>query len=226
MKYLICLFFILFIIGCSSKPDAKEDFDKELKSRTTDEKEKVGLKGDKIMIKKRIFLEEELFKIKRETEDLENSIFGRSKKDPGGIWAALKDCRDRLADPRLGGSGVPEPMEKWEKISETQNVDYEFMVDKNGSVIGVSEEELSQRLDRMKSNKRVLTSVFDDLNEKLTVCEAKYRTALVQHGLDPEDTKSRGEWVDGPDGYKVWRVKRSATTNPEELMRRKQKSGK
>jgi len=226
MKLIILSLVVLTVaIGCASKHDPTKEFDKELKSGTTDDKEKVGLKDDKVYIKKKIFLEEQLFKLKREAEDLENAVYGRSKQDPGGIFAALKDCRKNLSDPRLGGSGIPEKMEKWEKITETED-DYTFMVDKHNNVVGVTEEELGARVTRLKRNKRLLNDTYDRFTDKLTVCQSKYRSALVQHGLNPTDTKAQGEWVEGPDGYKVWKMKEGATKDPEELMKRKYKRAK
>lgn len=217
---LAVLFLVLGMAGCASKNDPRQDFDEKLRSATPDKQEQVGLKDDKVYIKKKIFLEERLFQLKRESEDLENSIYGKSVQEPGGLWLALKDCRTRVSDPRLGGTGVPDPMEKWEKITDTGK-DYVFMIDKNKNVVGVSEEELDSRITRLEKNKSLLSDMYNAFNDKLVSCETKYRTALIQQGLNPNDTKSKGEWVDGPDGYKVWRMKRASTTDPEELMKRK-----
>jgi len=214
----VTVFIFILIIGCSTN-SYKKDFDIQLNSRTPDEGEKIGIKDKKIIISKRIFLEEELFKLQREIEDLENSMFGRSKQNPGGLWLALKSCRERLSDPRIGGNGIPEPMEKWEKITQ-RTPDYIYIVE-NNFVIGLSEEELSTRINRMKADRKILADMYDDFNEKLLLCEAKYKTTLIQHGMNPEDTKSQGEWVDGSEGYKVWRLKKASTYDVEELMRRK-----
>jgi hypothetical protein len=44
---------------------------------------------------------------------------------------------------------------------------------------------------------------------------------MVKHGMNPSDMKAQGEWVEGPNGYKVWKLKRPATNDPEEMMKRK-----
>jgi hypothetical protein len=113
-------------------------------------------------------------------------------------------------------------MEKWEKISERAK-DFNFAVDKKGNVVAVQEEDLEVRIVNLEKAKNVINDRYDAMKEKLDSCENKHRTALIQHGMDPADTKAVGEWVDGPGGFKVWKMKKSSTSNPEELMRRKQK---
>lgn len=213
---------LLFVTACGSKNDPTENFDKTLNVKTDDKGESVGLKGDKVMVKKKVYLEEQLYKLKSDIEDLELTVYGKSKRDAGGIYEALRDCRGRMADPRIGGTGKPEPMEKWEKVSDTDE-EFKYKADKQDNMIGYSEEELDTRITRYQKTKKVLEQKYEDYKDKVESCEAKYRTQLVQHGLNPNDTKAKGEWVEGPNGYKVWKMRRSATSDPEELMKRKEK---
>jgi TolA-binding protein len=224
MKHLALSFLALMVaVGCASKNDPTEEFDKNLNVTTTDKTESVGMKGDKVMIKKKVHLEEQLYKMQTEIEDLELAIYGKSKRDPGGIYDALKDCRGRVADPRVGGNGKPEPMEKWERLTQTDET-FQYKGDKAGNMVGYSEEELDQRLVRYQKQKALLEQSYENFKDRLDTCESRYRTALVQHGLNPNDTKAKGEWVDGPNGYKVWKMRQGATQDPEELMRRKEKT--
>ncbi len=209
--------------GCSSKNDPTEKFDKDLNVTTSDKSESVGMKDDKVMIKKKIYLEEQLHKLESELEDLQLAIYGKTKREPNGAWEALRDCRGRLADPRIGGNGKPEPMERWENVMETDE-DFKYKADKNSNLIGYSEEELDSRLTRYQKQKRILEDKYEDFRDKAESCESRYRTALVQHGLNPNDTKAKGEWVEGPNGYKVWKMRQAPTADPEELMRRKEKT--
>ncbi len=216
---------ILFVTACGSKNDPTENFDKTLNVSTSDKGESVGLKGDKVMVKKKVYLEEQLYKMQSEIEDLELAIYGKSKRDPGGIYEALKDCRVRVADPRVGGPGKPEAMEKWERLTLTDE-EFQYKADKQSNLIGYSEEELDQRLTRYQKQKRVLDTQYENFKDKLDSCESKYQTSLVQHGLNPNDTKAKGEWIEGPNGYKIWKMRQGATKDPEELMRRKEKAVK
>lgn len=225
MKHLIGLVALMFFIGCSSKEvtvstDEAEKFDKNLNSATLDKAEKVGIKDGTVKIQKTIYLEEDLNKMQREIEELENRIYGESKAYPGGMYLSLKGCRAQLADTRLGGNGVPEPMEKWEKIS-IKDPDYNYHVDRDKNVIAVNEEELAGRITNLRKLKRVLNDTYDTFQSRLDVCQQKVQAAQVAMGMNPEDGKAKGEWVEGPNGYKVWKMKRSKTTDPEEMMKRK-----
>ena len=218
----------LFVAGCASKKvslEEPEKMDRTLNANTGQRGEKVGVRDDKVIVQKKIYLEEELRKLQDDIEDLENNIYGKTRKDPGGLWLKLQECRKQLSDPRVGGSSVPEPMEVWEKISEN-DPDYNYRVDDKNNVVAVSEEELDSRISNLKKTKRVLDRRFADYKEKADSCEHKYHAALIQHGLNPEDTAAKGEWVEGPDGNRVWKMRRPASKDPEELMRRKQQRDK
>lgn len=218
--------------SCSSNKsrvslDEPEKLEKTLNTATPDKSEKVGVKDKTVVIQKRIYLEEELSKLQGQIGDLENSIYGRSRKDPGGLWTNLQKCRKRLADPRLGGDGNTEPMEKWERISDKDD-DFNYGVDERNNVIAYSEENLETRIINLKKMKRILDEKFETFQDKAELCENKYNTALINHGIKPEDAQAQGEWVDGPQGQRLWKMRRPSTDDPEELMRRKtarEKSG-
>lgn len=215
------------LAACASKKvslDEPAQMDKTLNTTTGDRSEKVGVRGDSIVVQRKIYLEEQMTKVKDQIEDLENSIYGQSVQDPGGLWLSLQDCRKRLADPRVGGNGNPEPMETWEKLSQS-DPDFDFRVDKKSNVVAVTEEDLGQKISNYNKMKNVLQRRYSEYKTKSDSCENKYRTALVQHGLNPEDTQAQGEWVDGPEG-RVWKMRQPKTKDPEELMRRKAKREK
>ncbi|NDD05719.1 MAG: hypothetical protein EB078_12505, partial [Proteobacteria bacterium] len=116
MRLILFVGLAVALTHCSSKKDvtvSQEEapkFDKTLNSSTNQRGEKIGVRDDKVTVQKTVYLEEDLKKAQDEIEDLENRVYGQSKTYPGGIYLGLKTCRARLADPRLGGSGVPEPM--------------------------------------------------------------------------------------------------------------------
>lgn len=206
-------------IGCSSTK-GPGDLEKTYNTGTGDNREQVGVRDDKVVVQKRVYLEEQLWNLKSEVDDLQRTIYGKSRTDEGGLYAALKDCRKRTADPRVGGVGKPEPMEKWMNVT-SQDEQFFFKADKQNNLIGVSEEALDDRIARYQKHQRLLTDQYESYKDKVETCEENYKVALVQHGLNPDDTKAKGEWVEGPHGYKVWQMKKAATKDPEELMRRK-----
>lgn len=221
----------VFLLGaCASKQEKvsveePEKLDRSFASGTGEKSETVGEKDGTIVIQKKVSLETDLAKARDTIEDLENSIYGASRKDPGGLWLRLKDCRKKVSDVRLGGNGVPEAMESWEKVSEN-DAEMKYRVDNKKYVVAVSEEQLEDRLAKLKNTKSILDRRYGEYSDKLESCEEKYHATLVKHGLDPEDTKAEGEWVDGSDGYRVWQMKRTPSSNPEELMRRKEEREK
>ncbi len=226
MKYSIILVTALLIGACASKSDRitqdePEKLEKTLNTSTGDKNERVGVRGKDIVVQKKVYLEDTMTKAQDDIADLENGIYGSSRGNPGGLWVKLQDCRKRVADARIGGNGIPDAMEKWEKISES-DPDVKYRVDESNNVVAVSEEELIGRIDRLSKTKSTLQRRHSDYQDKLDACETKYSSTLVQSGFSPEDAKSRGEWVEGPNGFKVWKMTRPATTDPEELMRRKE----
>ena len=223
-NFLFILGIAAVVVGCASGPKTADKFDEDLNTATSDGKEKVGIVDGKVVIQKRQYLDEQLAKFRRDTDDLQNDIFGESVKYPGGLWFGLKDCRQRLSDPRIGGNGIPEPMERWERVMDREMLT-EYKV-KGKEVIVVKQENLDDRINAYKKGKRILESQYQGFKRKLNICEQKYRTALVQHGLNPDDTKASGQWVEGPNGYKVWKMVNPATKDPEELMRRKEQAAK
>ncbi len=211
---------LILLSACSSSGGPKE-MDETLATKTDNNKEAVGLRDDKVVIQKKIYLEEQLWGLKSEADDLQRTLYGASRQDPGGIWLGLRDCRKRLADPRLGGIGKAEAQEPWTNVTQ-KDESFFFKVDKKtNSLVGVTEEALDERIARYQTHKRLLETKYDEMKDKLESCEEKYQAQLVAHGLNPDDTKAQGEWVDGPKGYRVWRMKKAATKDPEELMRRK-----
>lgn len=217
---------LFLVCACSSKEKVDvstaqpEKFDKALNSTTGDTNEKVGVKNDTVRVQKIVYLEEQLAKTQGEITDLENAIYGQSKTYPGGMYLSLKQCRSKLSDKRLGGNGVSEPMEKWQKISQ-KDPDYNYRVDHNNNVVAVAEEDLSTRIGNLRKLQGMLNDSYDAFREKVDNCNERYKTALIDHGMNPADAEAQGEWVDGPSGYKVWKMRRPASVDPEELMKRK-----
>jgi len=226
MKSLLWLLPAVLLTSCSSKKDVTVSLEeapamkKNLNVSTGMGDERVGVKDDTVKIQKIVYLEEDLAKSQREIEDLENAIYGQSKKHPGGMYIALKSCRNRLADPRVGGKGVSEPMEKWQKISQ-KSPDYNYHVDRDNNVVAVTEEDLASRISNLRKLKNILNETYDEFQTKLDNCQQKLEMAMVQHGMNPSDMRAEGEWVEGPNGYKVWQMKKPSTNDPEEMMRRK-----
>lgn len=208
-------FAILFlVVSCSSQQPniLKSDQPIETPINFTGDGQ-MGFRDGKVVIQKRIYLEERLTQLAYEAKELSRLAEFYFDK--------LKSCQERLADPRIGGNGKVY-LTKLERRNFEPALRYVHDKDKN-SVVAVAEEELSSRITRLEKERDILHAErfsFEDKNEE---CESQYRAALVNHGMNPSDAEAKGQWVDGDAGYKVWKLVRSVTYDPSEIAKRSEK---
>jgi len=186
---------ILLITCCSSTPPVTPSVTK---------------KTNLIENQERLFLQHQVAMLSTEVHDLQISTYGRSQKQPGGVWDRLRRCQLRLTDSRIGGSGSPTQIENWANVAG-----------KRRKLTTASQETLRARLEEVLKTRHLLDEKYRSLERKHQDCETKFRAALVKHGLNPDDMKAKGRWTDGPEDIKVWSLKRRSTTDPKELIRRK-----
>ncbi len=201
------------LVGCSSAPDYR--LEKKLEAQTTKSEEVVGVRDDKVVIQKRGRLKELLFSLRNEVQELQQRTYGRSRYAPGGLWLQLKQCQSKLSDPRIGGNGTPPKLAPWVDITQ-EDKEVKVLLTEDNKLETLSEEDLNTRIQRLQAAKRMLRERYNQLDDMLEICQHKYRTALLRHGITPEEARAQGEWVEGPDGYKVWRLKRPALIQPKE----------
>lgn len=206
--------------ACASKHKAEER-DTRLEKAQTVNGNTVGLDKDgKVLVQTKVFLAESLRGLEKDVYGLENDVYGNERFGSRGIHGVLKDCEKKLADPRIGGTGKLKPLADAERVTEKEE-ELKFVIDENGQLVGVTEEKLRDRIDRFRNYKKILAGRKADLSTDVEICEQKHREALIAHGLSPEDGDAKGEWVTGPQGYRVWRAKKKETSNPEALSKRK-----
>jgi len=213
---------LLGLGACSSRKDKAEERDTRLeKSQAINNSTAVGMDKDgKVMVQTKVFLAESLRSLEKEVYATENDVYGNEKYGTRGTQGVLKDCEKKLADPRIGGTGKLRPFASSDRVTE-QEEDLKFVIDENGNLVGVTEEKLRDRIERFRGYKKVLSSRKAEIATEIDICEQKHREMLIAHGLSPEDGEGKGEWVTGPQGYKVWRAKKRETSNPETLSKRK-----
>lgn len=219
MQFLVALT-VLGLGACASKDKAEEQ-DTRLEKSQTVNGNTVGLDKDgKVLVQTKVFLAESLRGLEKEVYAMENDVYGNEKYGTRGLQGVNKDCEKKLADPRIGGSGKLKPMATSDRVTESEE-DLKFVIDEKGNLVGVTEEKLRDRIERFRGYKKVLASRKAELTAEIDICEQKHREALIANGLSPEDGEGKGEWVTGPQGYKVWRAKKRETSNPEALSKRK-----
>ncbi len=216
------IFAVIGLGACASKHKAEER-DTRLDRSQSVNGNTVGLDKDgKVLVQTKVHLAESLRTLEKDVYALENDVYGNERYGTRGIHGVLKDCEKKLADPRIGGSGKLKPIEAPDRVTAKED-DLKFVIDENGQLVGITEEKLRDRIERFRGYKKVLASRKAELSTDIEICEQKHKEALIARGLSPEDGEAKGEWVTGPQGYKVWRAKKKATENPEELAKRKWK---
>ncbi len=214
----------VFLGGCASKKSNKaEKIETQMeKSQSFGAGEEVGVKSGNLVVQRKVFLAEELRKLHNDVYSLEDEVYGNPRYQTLGLYGVYKECKAKLSDKRIGGTGKLNAIEPPERVTENEP-EMRIGIDEKKQLVSVSEEGLQERITRFKGYKKVLDRRASEYREKTEICEQEYRTALIDNGLKPEDTKSQGEWVMGPQGYRVWRARTLPTQDPEELARRKAK---
>ena len=208
--------------GCSSLSNKAEKEDTRLEKSQSVNGKTLGLREDEVIVQKKVMLSEALRKLENEVFSLENDVYGNERYGTSGIYGVLKGCHQKLSDPRIGGSGKLKPLPRPERVTREEE-DFKYVIDEKDQLVGVSEEQLRDRTKRFRKYRKILAERKADIQTDIEICDQDHRTALINHGLSPEDGKARGEWVVGSGGHKVWRQKKAETSNPEEMSKRKSK---
>jgi len=211
---------LLGLVACSSKHKAEEKDTRLEKSQAINNNTNLGLRDGNVTVQTKVFLAESLRGLEKEVYGMENDVYGNEKFGTRGTQGVLKDCEKKLADPRIGGTGKLKPFQASDRVTDLEE-ELKFVIDENGNLVGVTEEKLRDRIERFRGYKKVLSARKAEINTEIDICEQKHREALIAHGLSPEDGEGKGEWVTGPQGYRVWRAKKRETSNPETLSKRK-----
>lgn len=215
---------LLSLGACSSRNKAEKE-DTRLEKGQEVNGQTIGLKKGNVVVQKKVMLAENLRKLEREVFSLENDVYGNEHYGSKGLYGVLKECHTKLADPRIGGSGTLKPLPPADLVTKKEE-ELKFVIDENDQLVGISEEMLRDRIDRFQGYRKILTERKVDIQTDTEICEQKHKTALINMGLNPEDGQAKGEWVTGPQGYKVWRKKEAETSDPEKLSKRKAKREK
>jgi len=220
------IFLTLVIINsfaaCSSKDKAR-NIETKMDRKQELQGEQLGVKDGNVVIQRKVLLAEELRKLQRDVYEKEYSLYGNPQGSKG-MHDQLKECHKKLSDPRIGGSGKLKDIEKPDILTK-QESEFKFGIDENDQLVSISEEGLNSRINRFQKYNQVYSERIGEMQGKIEVCENDHRVALINHGLNPEDSKAKGEWV-SKGGTRVWQAKKTTTDDPEELARRKAQKDK
>lgn len=160
------------VIGCSSSPHKAKELDTRMdKSEKVSGDTKVGVKDDKMVVQRKVRMNEELRLLQNEVYGLEDKVYGNRKYGSQGLYGNLKTCRRKLTSRKFGGDGKLRWTEPIDRVTDKEER-FDIGLDERGKLVGVKEEFLLDRIARFRDYKRVLMKREDEYKEKLEICDA------------------------------------------------------
>lgn len=179
---------LAFLAGCATATEKKNSI-KDVDTRLKEEKEvsggdRLGLRDDKVKVQKKVLLAEELRGLENEVYNMENEVYGNRQFGTKGLYGVYFECMGELNSVELGGSGKLAPIEPPAKVIK-EDQDLTFGRDEKGDLVGISEEYLSERIERFKKYRDVLSKRRSEYELKVQICEndvkaAKARTRKIK----------------------------------------------
>ena len=178
MKFVIKAFICMSIlVSCSSKekpapPIEAKDIKTQLdKSQTVSTDTTVGVNDDNhVVMRKKQEMVEYLRQLEWDVRSEQDKLYGNDKFDSKGMWGQLQDCRIKANAKALGGEGtLTEMPERVENIEEREFDQVGF--DESGRLVGLTEEHLSQRVQRFKKYKESLKKQRGNIELETKKCQ-------------------------------------------------------
>lgn len=139
----------------------------------------LGVRDNKVVVQRKVLLSEQLRKLKNETYGLEFEVYGNRDYGTKGLYGVYRDCLIDLNSKNNGGDGKVQPIEDPAPVLKDEP-DMLFTKDERGNLIGVSEEYLSERIDRYKKFKEVLNQRREEYERKVRVCKNDLKNTQVE----------------------------------------------
>lgn len=169
MKKILVVCF-LFLGACASNPHKAVDLDTQVeRAETVGQDAVVGVKDGNMIYQKKVLLGEELRTTTIAARELEAKLYGGPRYyDNNGLIGVLKSCRAKLA------------AETGEKLQWTEKRDYvipdgediKMGIDEKGTLTGLTEEFLKDRLERYRGYQKILTQRTDEMDDKIAACNS------------------------------------------------------
>ena len=167
----IIIFTALFAVGCSSSHKAKK-LDTKIKNESSvTGNESIGVKNGKMVVQKKVQMNEELRRLQNEVYSLEDRVYGSRRYQSDGLYGVLKKCKAMVVSPQYGGNGKLRWTEPIDRVTEDED-EMKIGLSKK-KIIGVSTEYLKDRIERFQGYKKVLMSREDEYKDKLAICDAE-----------------------------------------------------
>lgn len=162
---------VLLLAACSSNPHKADELDTKIdKTQAVGQDAVIGVKDGNMIYQKKVLLGEELRSVTVAAREQEAKLYGGPRYfDNQGLIGALRACRAQLAT--LTGETL-----QWTEKREyviPENEDIKMGIDEKGSLAGVTEEFLKDRLERYQGYLKVLNDRSDIMENKIAACKSQ-----------------------------------------------------
>ncbi|HEY8270014.1 MAG TPA: hypothetical protein VIG33_03945 [Pseudobdellovibrionaceae bacterium] len=177
MKLKMKITFFIFLLCACASPNKARDLDTKVDlSAPVAGGGVIGLKDGDMIYQRKVMMNEELRALELDVYSLEAKVYGGPRYlDNRGLYGSLKDCRAELSETKNGGDGKLLWTEKREYVTPDEDLKNIGLEEKK-KIIGVSEEFLKDRLERLKSYRTVLMARQDEYETKIQVCDLELRS--------------------------------------------------
>jgi hypothetical protein len=162
----------LLFSSCASNPNKAQKIDTQVENagQVSGDTE-LGVKEGKMVVQKKVMMNEELRKIQYDVYELEDRVYGNRKYGSLGLYGVLRDCKLQLSDPKNGGDGKIMWTEPIDRVTDKEE-DFKIGIDEEKKLVGITEEFLLDRITRFRGYKNVLNKRQDEYEEKVQICKA------------------------------------------------------
>jgi hypothetical protein len=183
MKLIIALLAAGLLTSCTSsleKRNELQDKDTRLeKQQDVSGGDVIGVRDNKVRVQKKVQLAEELRLLENEVYGMENEVYGNRQYGTKGLYGVYTDCLEDVDSVELGGTGKLKPIEPPASVIK-EDRDLEFVKDEKGDLVGISEEFLSERIDRFKKYREILGKRRLEYETKTKICQNDIKSAKAR----------------------------------------------
>lgn len=182
MKLFVLSMLGLSLVACSTSHKEKSEV-KEIETKLEQSQdvngETLGIKDDSIVIQKKRVLAEELRELQNYVYGLNDEVYGSRKYGSRGLYGVYADCKADVNSKKYGGTGDLPYIEPAEDIIKEKE-EFNFGKDENNQLVTVSEEFISERIERFKKYRDKLEKRRAEYELKVRVCKTKLKNAIEE----------------------------------------------
>lgn len=123
--------------------------------------------GDTMILQKKLHLSEEIRRMREDTFDLEDRVYGNRKFQSTGLYGKYKSCYLKLNEDQKSQLPKPGNLDRWTDESEEIKIGYNQSKEQ---LIALKEDKLNDYLDKLRERKKNLQEKEDTFNDGIRRC--------------------------------------------------------